>query len=69
MRNTRQGTSTLEEGDNVTMQQLMETIRAFQKTVAASKANQDRILVEVQAKQTVGSISVKVQEGRGELKL
>jgi len=33
------------------MQQLMETIRAFQYVVAVSKANQDRILAEVQAEQ------------------
>jgi len=51
MRNTRQGTSTLEEGDNVTMQQLMEIIHALQQTVAVSKADQNRILVEVQAEQ------------------
>ena len=37
MRNTRQGTFALEEGDNVTIQQLMETIRALQQTVATSK--------------------------------
>jgi len=52
MRNTRQGASALEGGDNVTMQQLMKTIRALQQAVAASKANQDRILAEVQAEQT-----------------
>ena len=33
------------------MQQLMETIHALQQAVAASKANQDRILAEVQAEQ------------------
>jgi len=47
MRNTSQGTSVLEEGGNVTMQQLMETIRALQQTVVASKVDQDRILAEV----------------------
>jgi len=51
MRNTRQGASSLEEGDSVSMQQLMKTIRALQQAVAASKANQNRILAEVQAKQ------------------
>jgi len=51
MRNTRQGASALEGGDNVSMQQLMETIRALQQAVAASKADQDRILAEVQAEQ------------------
>jgi len=49
MRNTRQGTSTLKEGDNINMQQLMETIHTLQQTVAVSKADQDKIVVEVQA--------------------
>jgi len=48
MRNTREGASALEGGDNVSMQQLMETLRALQQAVAASKADQDRILAEVQ---------------------
>jgi len=51
MRNIRQGTSTFEGGDNVTMQQLMETIHALKQMVAASNADQDRILTEVQAEQ------------------
>jgi len=51
MRSTRQGASALEGGDNVSMQQLMETIRALQQAVAASKVDQDRILAEVQAEQ------------------
>jgi len=51
MRNTRQGASALEGGDNVFMQQLMETIRALQQAVTAFKADQDRILAKVQAKQ------------------
>jgi len=51
MRNTRQGTSALEEGDNVTIKQLMETINALQQTVVVSKADQDRFLAEVQAEQ------------------
>ena len=34
------------------MQQLIETIRALQQVVAASKADQDKILAEVQAEQT-----------------
>ena len=49
MRSTRQGASALEGGDNVSMQQLMEIIRAFQQAVAASRAEQDKILAEVQA--------------------
>ena len=52
MRNTRQGTSALEGGENVTMKQLMETIHALQQTVATSKTDQDRILAQVQAEQT-----------------
>jgi len=47
----RQGASALEGVDIVSMQQLMETICALQQAVAASKADQDRILVEVQAEQ------------------
>jgi len=53
MRNTRQGASALEGGDNVSMPQLMETIHALQQTVVASKADQERILVEVRAKQAI----------------
>ena len=52
MRNTKQGASALEGGDNVTMQQLMETICALQQAVVASKADHDRILAKVQAEQT-----------------
>ena len=51
MRNTRQGAFALEGGDKVSMQQLMETIRALQQAVTVSKADQDRILAEVQAEQ------------------
>jgi len=51
MRNTAQGTFALEREDNVTMHQLMETIRALQQTVATSKADEDKILAEVQAEQ------------------
>jgi len=49
MRNTRKVASALEGGDNISMQQLMETIHALQQVVAASKADQDMILAEVQA--------------------
>ena len=49
MRSTRQGGSALEGGDSVSIQQLMETIRALQQTVATSKVDQDRILAEVRA--------------------
>jgi len=49
MRNTRQGAPALEGEDNVSMQKLMETIRALQQAVAAFEADQDKILAEVQA--------------------
>jgi len=57
MKNMRQGATALEGEDNVTMQQLMETTidgdhSALQQALAASKADQDRVLVEVQAEQT-----------------
>jgi len=51
MRNTRQGASAIEGGDNVSMQQLMETIRALQQAITVSKVDQDRIRAEVQAEQ------------------
>jgi len=47
MRNTRQGTSVQEENDNITMQKLMETICTFHQTMAASKADQEKVLAEV----------------------
>jgi len=47
----RQGASALEGRDSVSMQQLMEIIRTLQQDVAASKADQDMILAEVQAEQ------------------
>jgi len=40
-----------EGGDNVTMQQHMETIRALQQAVAASKFDQDRFQVDLVASQ------------------
>jgi len=51
MRNIRQGATALKGGDNVTMHQLIETIHALQQAVAASKADQDRIIAEVQVEQ------------------
>jgi len=51
MRNTRQGSVVPEGGDNVTMQQLMETIRALQQAVAASRVDQDRFQVNLAASQ------------------
>jgi len=46
MRNTRQCPSGQEEGDNATLQELMETLNTLQQAVAASKADQERILAE-----------------------
>jgi len=43
MRNTRQGSVAPNEGENITMQQIMETMRALQETVAASRMDQERI--------------------------
>jgi len=51
MRNLRQGAFALEGGDSVAMQQLMETIRVLQQAMAVSRAEQDRVLAEVQAEQ------------------
>jgi len=50
MRNTREGAFVPEEGDNVTMQQLVETIRTLQQTVAATRA--DHAQVELDASRT-----------------
>jgi len=60
MRNTRQGASALEGGDIVSMQQLMETIRALQQAVVASKADQDKILAKVQAEQAANQDQFQV---------
>jgi len=51
MRNTRQESTAPEGGDNVTMQQLMETIRALPQVVAVSKVDQDRFQVDLAASQ------------------
>jgi len=51
MRNTREGSAAPEGGDNVTMQQLMETIHAFQQAVAAFRVNQDHFQVDLAASQ------------------
>ena len=53
MRNTKQGSTGPKGNDNPTLQQLMETINALQETVAASKADQDRLMVEVRAEQVL----------------
>jgi len=41
MRSTRQGFAMPSGGDNVSMQQLMETIRTLQEAVVASRVDQD----------------------------
>jgi len=53
MRNTKQGPSGQEGGDNITLQQLMETVPTIQEAVATSKADQVRLMVEVQAEQVL----------------
>jgi len=40
-----------EGGENVTLQQMMETIRALQQAVAVSRVDQDRFLVDLAASQ------------------
>jgi len=47
MRNTQQGPFGQEGGETFTLQQLMETVHTLQERVAASKADQERILAEV----------------------
>jgi len=47
MRRTRQGSAAPSGGDNVTMQQLMDTIRALQEAVASSRVDQDRFQVDM----------------------
>jgi len=61
MRNARQGTTGKEEGDNVTMQQLMETIRTLQQIVEASKADQERVLGEVRTEQALRQDQFRVE--------
>jgi len=40
-----------EGGENITLQQMMETIRALQLAVAASRVDQDRFQVDLVASQ------------------
>jgi len=47
----RQGSVAQEGGDNVTLQQHMETIRALQQAVAATIVDQDRFQVDLAASQ------------------
>jgi len=49
MKSTRQGSAATEVRENVTLQQMMETIRALQQAVAASKVDQDHFQVDLAA--------------------
>jgi len=49
MRNTRQGSVAPNEGESLTLQQIMETMQALQETVVASKADQERIQIDLAA--------------------
>jgi len=51
MRNTRQGSVALNGGERFTMQQITETMRALQETVAASRMDQECIQVDLAASQ------------------
>jgi len=49
MRNTRQGSIAPNGGESLTLQQIMETMLALQETVAASRADQERIQIDLVA--------------------
>ena len=49
MRNTRQGFVALNGGESLTLQQIMETMQALQETVAASRAHQEHIHIDLAA--------------------
>jgi len=51
MRNTRQGSVAPNGGENITMHQIMEMMRALQETVAASRIDQEHIQVNQVASQ------------------
>jgi len=51
MRNTRQGSVAPNGGESLTLQQIMETICAFQETVATSRLAQERIQIDLAASQ------------------
>ena len=53
MRNTRQGPLGYERSDNPTIQQLIETVSALQEAITTSKAEQERLMVEVRAEQVL----------------
>jgi len=60
MRNTRQGISGQQETDNVTMQQIMETMKAFQSVNEEAKADQLRPFLKRRMWQTSSCISAKI---------
>jgi len=51
MRSARQGSAVAKGGENVTLQQMMETIRALQQEVAVSRVDQDHFQVDLAASQ------------------
>jgi len=51
MRNTRQGFVAPNGGESLTLQQIMETMRAHQEMVATSRLDQERIQIDLAASQ------------------
>jgi len=49
MRNTRQGSVAPNGGESLTLQQIVETMQALQETVVASRADQERIQIDLSA--------------------
>jgi len=49
MRNTRQGSVVPNGGESLTLQHIVETMQALQETVAASRADQERIHIDMAA--------------------
>jgi len=53
MRSTRQGSVAPNGGEGLTLQRVMEIMRAFQEEVAVSRGNQERIQDDLVASQAV----------------
>jgi len=53
MRSTRQGPAAPNGGEGLTLQQVMEMMRALQKEVVVSRANQERIQADLVASQAM----------------
>jgi len=51
MSNRRQGSLAPNVGENITLQQIMETMRDLQETVATSKMDHERIQIDLVALQ------------------